>query len=110
MPLNSEDLVYDSVAKQEVDFSQYQKYIIVETTDLSKIKKAIVDCYEITPEEDFKGISYHRTDDRIVLKVRGCCGFYSYHYLIQWLDNELNSNTRSNEIVLYRKRQDGSLC
>ena len=38
MLLNSEDNVYDSDSKLEVDLGQYQKYIIVESTDLSKLK------------------------------------------------------------------------
>lgn len=88
---NQEDFVYESVEKLDIDFSQYQKYIIVEATDLLKIKKAIVECYETTPEEDFKGILYHRDQDRFILKMRDDCSFVNYHYLIQWFDNELNS-------------------
>jgi len=89
---NQDDVVYESVAKLDIDFSQYQKYIIVNQSNLMELNNAIAECYETTPEEDFKGICYHCTQDQFILEIRDNCNFYNYHYLIQWLNNELISN------------------
>jgi hypothetical protein len=93
-----EDLVYTSTKTLNIDFSQYQKYIIVNPTNLKELNKAIADCYEITPEEDFKRMKFYCNQGKFILKISDDCNFYNFNYLIQWLNTELNKGTKNIEI------------
>jgi hypothetical protein len=93
-----EDLVYTSTKTLNIDFSQYQKYIFINPTNLKELNKAIADCFEITPEEDFKGIKYNCNQNKYILKISDHCNFYNFNYLIQWFNTELNKETKNIEI------------
>ena len=80
----SRDDKYKTHKKLRINFTEYEKYICVKSTNKDLLTKTINEFVSLQPEYLRIVFAQRSTSDKVYLKIDNL-NFYDYHFLIQFL-------------------------
>jgi len=89
----------DASRPNKIDFSNYDKYIQINSTDLKYIESIITSFRENFDPNDYNyslngaDIKFAKSDNYVLIKVEEEINFESFNVLVQYIDNSAPQNT-----------------
>jgi hypothetical protein len=83
------DIEYDVKKELHIDFQRFDKYIITSAND-PELEKIAVEGLLII-HADFDSVKLSKCQRLNIMKFEGI-DLYSFHYLVQWIQNEFNTS------------------
>ena len=82
---------YKTESRKNFDFSKFNKYIFINTTNFDPIEKQLTEANETCQEVNIQNYKLSFANEYSIIEVPSS-GFYSFNFLIQWLTEHFRNS------------------